>query len=64
MAGSEIISHAIFTNLFSLHEIVRYPSLSKNPKSHVLYHFLPFISSKGDSSFLSIYHQKTFNPLT
>jgi hypothetical protein len=43
---------------------VRYPSLSKYHKSPVLYHFLPSNSSKGDSSFLSTYHQKTFNPLT
>jgi hypothetical protein len=63
IAGKEIISHAIFMNLFNLHDIVKYQSLSKNHKSHVLYHFSPSISSKGDSKFLSTYHSKTFNQL-
>jgi hypothetical protein len=64
IAGREIISHAIFTNLLSLHEIVRYPSLSKNPKSPVLYRCFQFISTNGDSSFGSIYHPNMFNHLT
>ncbi|MBO7095180.1 hypothetical protein J6V86_03255 [bacterium] len=64
MAGREIISQAIFTNLFNLQDIVRYPSLSKNHKSQVLYHCFQSISTKGDSNFLSTYHQNIFSHLT
>jgi hypothetical protein len=64
IAGKEIISQAILTNLFNLQEIVRYQSLSKNHKSPVLYHFSQSISSKGDSKSLSIYSQNTFNHFT
>jgi hypothetical protein len=63
MAGKEIISQAIFTNLFNLQDIVKYPSLSKNQRSHVLYHWLQPISTNGDSRFGSIYHQNIFNHL-
>jgi hypothetical protein len=35
-AGKDIISPAIFTNLFNLQVIVKNQSSSKNPKSHVL----------------------------
>jgi hypothetical protein len=34
--GKLIISPAIFINLFNLQVIVKNPSSSKNPKSHVL----------------------------
>ena len=51
IAGREIISHAIFTNLLSLPDIVKYPSLSRNHKSHVLYRCFQSISRKGDSKF-------------
>ncbi|MBO7505303.1 hypothetical protein J6T66_04140 [bacterium] len=64
IAGREIISHAIFTNLFNLHDIVKYQSLSKNHKSPVLYRCFQSISMNGDSNFLSTYHPNIFNHLT
>jgi hypothetical protein len=64
IAGRDIISQAILTNLFSLQDMVKYQSLSKNHKSPVLYHCFQSISTKGDSKFLSTYHQNIFNPLT
>jgi hypothetical protein len=64
IAGIDIISHAIFTNLFNLQDIVKYQSLSKNHKSQVLYRCFQFISINGDSSFLSTYQLNIFNHLT